>query len=77
MPNQDGTGPSGEGPLTGRGLGPCNAGQIVRRGFRRGFGRGQGFQRGFRWRQPVFQEEYPERKNHCFSQNTLLGALHL
>lgn len=23
MPNQDGTGPNGEGPLTGRGRGPC------------------------------------------------------
>jgi len=24
MPRGDGTGPRGEGPLTGRGLGPCN-----------------------------------------------------
>lgn len=24
MPFKDGTGPSGEGPKTGRGLGPCN-----------------------------------------------------
>ena len=40
MPNKDGTGPSGEGPLTGRGLGPCG----------RGLGRGRGFGRGFcRW----------------------------
>lgn len=35
MPNRDGTGPEGRGPLTGRGLGPCARGQ----GFRRGFGR--------------------------------------
>ena len=40
MPYQDGTGPQGQGPLTGRGLGPCG------RGFRRGFGRG--FKMGFR-----------------------------
>jgi len=34
MPWRDGTGPRGEGPQTGRGLGPC------RRGMRRGAGRG-------------------------------------
>ena len=33
MPGQDRTGPLGQGPLTGRGFGPCG------RGFRRGFGR--------------------------------------
>ena len=43
MPGGDGTGPMGEGPLTGRGLGPCG------RGLRRGFGRGFGWRRmGFR-----------------------------
>ena len=35
MPGQDRTGPLGQGPLTGRGLGPCG------RGFGRGFGRGR------------------------------------
>ena len=44
MPGMDGTGPLGQGPLTGRGLGPCGAG--FRRGFGRGMGRGLG--RGFR-----------------------------
>jgi hypothetical protein len=34
MPAQNGTGPTGLGPLTGRGLGPCGA------GMQRGFGRG-------------------------------------
>jgi len=42
MPGQDGTGPIGQGSLTGRGLGPCGG------GMRRGFGRGYG--RGFGWR---------------------------
>ncbi len=37
MPNRDGTGPMGQGPLTGRGMGPC------RGGFRRGIGLGRGF----------------------------------
>ena len=43
MPGQDGTGPSGLGPLTGRGLGPCGCG--MRKGFGRGYGRGFGFRR--------------------------------
>lgn len=40
MSNRDGTGPMGQGPLTGRGLGPCTQGLGLRRGFRQGFGRG-------------------------------------
>jgi len=43
MPGQDGIGPQGLGPLTGRGLGPCGCG--MRKGFGRGFGRGFGFRR--------------------------------
>jgi hypothetical protein len=42
MPAQDKTGPQGQGPLTGRGLGSCGEGLNFRRGFRR-FGRGFGF----------------------------------
>ncbi|MBU5688722.1 MAG: DUF5320 domain-containing protein [Candidatus Aenigmarchaeota archaeon] len=34
MPGRDGTGPFGEGPLTGRGLGPCGKGLAWRRGFK-------------------------------------------
>ncbi len=41
MPGLDKTGPNGEGPLTGRGLGPCGRGLA----FRRGFGRRIGFRR--------------------------------
>jgi len=48
MPRYDGTGPWGQGPGTGWGLGPCGAGM----GFRRG-GRG----RGFGWRR--FWGYYP------------------
>jgi len=43
MPAQDRTGPQGQGPLTGRGLGPCGRG--LARGFGRGMGRGQGRER--------------------------------
>lgn len=39
MPRQDKTGPLGQGPLTGRGLGPCGGGLAWRRGCgRRGLG---------------------------------------
>jgi hypothetical protein len=38
MPGFDGTGPRGQGPGTGWGLGPCGAGR--RRGIGRGIGRG-------------------------------------
>ena len=48
MPGMDRTGPLGQGPLTGRGLGPCGAGAGFRRGFGRGMGRG--FGRGFGFR---------------------------
>ena len=52
MPYRDGTGPNGQGPMTGRGMGPC-AGDArpmygrIGRGFggRRGMGYGMG--RGF------------------------------
>ena len=42
MPNQDGSGPRGEGPLSGRGLGPCGGYRGYGRGFGRGYGRGMG-----------------------------------
>ncbi len=56
MPAQDKTGPMGQGPLTGRGLGPCG------RGMRRGFGRGLGRGCGFRYAEPVVLNEKEEKK---------------
>lgn len=50
MPRRDGTGPRGEGPLTGWGQGPCydDGGYAYdRRGRRRAFGPGRGFRRGY------------------------------
>ena len=48
MPRGDGTGPNGQGPMTGRGMGFCagfNVPGFVNSGFGggRGFGRGRGF----------------------------------
>ena len=42
MPRQNGTGPMGMGPLTGRGMGPCGGGVAY---GRRGGGRGLGWRR--------------------------------
>lgn len=55
MPRRDGTGPTGNGAMTGRGMGKClsgvNAGnrpmETGCRGGRRGCGMGRGFRRRF------------------------------
>lgn len=50
MPGLDGTGPFGQGAMTGRGLGPCDYGMrrgFLGRGYGRGLGRRFGFGRGF------------------------------
>ena len=52
MPGQDGTGPQGQGPMTGRGLGPCG----------RGLGRGRGFGRRFLATAPMNLSEAEEKK---------------
>ena len=68
MPWGDGTGPMGQGPMTGRGAGYCAgynmpgyANPIPRMGFGRGrgFGRGMGFGRGFGWRSMSFAPVTP------------------
>jgi len=46
MPQGDGTGPRGQGPMTGRGMGYC-AGFAVPGCMNTGFGRGRGLRRGF------------------------------
>lgn len=44
MPGFDKTGPEGKGPMTGRGMGPCNPNtpKDLGRGLGRGRGRGRG-----------------------------------
>ncbi len=83
MPKLDGTGPQGQGSMTGRSMGYCaenstgvsanpNFGLGLGRGLRRvggrGFaGRGIGFGRGFKWKQVEITPE--EEKN--FLKNEL------
>jgi len=49
MPNRDGTGPQGDGPLTGRGMGKCKKGKGAGKGQGNGQrgrgGRGRGLRR--------------------------------
>ncbi|MDK2868228.1 MAG: hypothetical protein PWP51_626 [Clostridiales bacterium] len=52
MPRRDGTGPNGEGPMTGKAMGNCN-GENNQSGFGRGRrcgGRGKGNGMGRGWR---------------------------
>jgi len=46
MPNKDGTGPRMLGPMSGRGMGPCEGGMRWGRGRGCGYGRGYGFKFG-------------------------------
>lgn len=46
MPRRDGTGPMGQGPLTGRGMGCCVGVERTNRGFEYGMGFGRGLGRG-------------------------------
>jgi len=66
MPFGDGTGPSGQGPMTGRGVGYCAgfnrpgyANSIPRRGM--GFGRGRGWRR-WGYYPPVYPIAQPTAK---------------
>ena len=38
MPRLDGTGPLGQGPMTGRGIGPCRGGMVCPYGVGYGYG---------------------------------------
>jgi hypothetical protein len=64
MPGGDGTGPTGQGPMTGRGAGFCAgysvggyANPLPRRGM--GFGRGRGIGRGRGFRRMAFAQVTP------------------
>lgn len=76
MPRRDGTGPLGQGPMTGRGFGYCagyDAPESVYgtgRGF--GCGPGRGFRRGFR-RSPGYYgsiEDYPVDEKKMLKEQT-------
>lgn len=57
MPGFDKTGPQGQGPMTGKGFGPCGGGGGFRMGFGRCRGYGKGLGRYFGWNAPQTKEE--------------------
>ena len=70
MPGGDGTGPRGQGPMTGRGMGYCAGYSVpgymnssprlgLGRRFGSGRGMGRGFGRGFGWRRFDFAPAEP------------------
>ena len=60
MPGFNQTGPQGQGPMSGRGLGPCGRGRGMRMGFGRCQGYGRGLGRYFGWNVPQTKEEKTE-----------------
>lgn len=63
MPRRDGTGPMGQGAMTGRGMGICNGADYTQYGYGVGYGRRTGFncRRGYSRYYgagaPVFQQQ--------------------
>lgn len=78
MPGRDGTGPSGFGAMTGRGLGFCSGVGAGRygSGFGAGFGRGLGLGLGYGCRRRVFNIAQPEltEKEILSAERNLLEA---
>lgn len=66
MPFRDATGPLGQGPMTGRGLGPCGGGMS----YGRGYGRGRGWRRWGYY--PPIQPTEKEEKEMIQEEMSLL-----
>lgn len=76
MPRGNGTGPTGAGPMTGRGMGYCAGTNAP--GFApgaNGFGRGMGTGRGFRNRYFTGWENAPQTPVEPLSKTEQLSAL--
>jgi len=75
MPFGDRTGPMGQGPMTGRGLGFC--GQGGNRAYGRGFGRGFGYRRFYTQREEgeMIESEVQELEQELKAAKERLGEL--
>jgi len=72
MPRGDGTGPNGQGPMTGRGMGFCagfNAPGFVNGGFGRGMAKG----RGYGWRARAMQQNVPAKQAEPAQESTIIS----
>ena len=72
MPGKDGTGPTGNGPMTGRALGLCTDTEESKRGFFRGRGLGLGRGRGFGRRFATGQASPEKQKSLLQDQKAVL-----
>ncbi|MBF0102322.1 MAG: DUF5320 domain-containing protein [Desulfobacterales bacterium] len=70
MPRGDGTGPMGQGPMSGKGFGNCSGYQA--RGFGRGAGYGKGFGYGFCNRAGFFSVPSSERETIVLQEESEL-----
>jgi len=76
MPGFDQTGPMGQGPMTGRGLGPCGGGMAYGRGYGRGRGwRHWGYYPPVREEKEVLVEELKSLKEEMKMLENRLGEL--
>jgi hypothetical protein len=82
MPRRDGTGPMGQGSMTGKGFGNCLswgipalAGAAMAFGFGRGRGFGRGFARGFGFGSPSKKEELTALKEQAKSIQNRISEL--
>lgn len=64
MPRYNGTGPQGQGSMTGRGMGPCGGGMAYGRGMGRGMKKGFCRWFGFSNRQLTKTEETANTKSY-------------
>jgi len=64
MPRRNGTGPLGQGAMTGRGMGPCNGQRTnYARGYGRGMGMGNGLGRSNFYATPTKEDLQVEKEN--------------
>ena len=79
MPGRNGSGPTGAGPMTGRGMGFCSGRQAGQHGLgyfcRRFLGRGFGFGRGFIGNSTSFQSDKEQLQAQRDALKNQLDAL--
>jgi hypothetical protein len=71
MPRRDGSGPTGQGAMTGRGLGACNN---ASRASGRGMGLGLGSGRGYNCRRVVNTQATVDNRSFLTEQKSILEA---
>ncbi len=75
MPKFNGTGPMGQGPRTGRGMGPCGGGVGMGRPVRRSFSEGGGYGPGVGRRFYTKKEELEVLKEEAVALEDELKAV--